>query len=290
MAMNSKAAVICLCYNHQEFVVEAMQSVLNQTYDTELIVVDDASKDQSVQKIKDFVNQNPNENIKTLFFSNNVGNCQAFNEAFKLTDADYIIDLAADDMLLPKRVEYGLAALEKDAEVAVNFTNANYIDELGLFVKTHYQVDKSGYSSEIVPEGDLFNRILAYYFICPPTIMFRASFLRNIGGYDPDLAYEDFDVMLRLSRKHPFSYTDKILVEKRILKNSMSINQYKRNNAQLQSTLKICRKAFGMIKNKSEKRSLVKRIAYEAKQAFINKRFLLLFAFINLGIKSVLQK
>lgn len=288
--MPAKVVVICLCFNHEMYVEQAMKSVLDQTYPTELIVVDDASDDQSVQKIKNFVKLHSDVNIRTLFFDNNVGNCKAFNAALKLTNADYVIDLAADDILLPNRVKEGVENMETHRNAAVNFTNANYIDEKGQHLKSHYAINESGESIVRVPDGELFAQILERYFICPPTLMFRASFLKEIEGYDEELAYEDFDVMLRLARFHPFTYTDKILVEKRKLTNSLSANQYKKGNKQLSSTLKICYKAFEMIGNKTEKSALLKRIFYEAKQAFINKRFLLFSVFISLGFKTILQK
>jgi len=288
--MSAKAAVICLCYNHQNYVIEAMDSVLSQEYSTELIIVDDASDDESVQEINRFITLHPQREIKTLFLKENVGNCKAFNQALKMTNADYIIDLAADDILLPRRVSRGIENMEANAAVAVNFTNAVYIDEAGKELKPHYSVDQEHHSVETVPEGDLFQQILEQYFICSPSMMYRGSFLRRIGGYDEELGYEDFDIMLRLSRNHPFSYTDEILVKKRVLYDSMSRKQYKKGNSQLISTLKICSKAYLMVRNRKEKLSLLRRIIYEAKQAFVNKRFLLFSAFLNLGFKTILQK
>ncbi|HET8860916.1 glycosyltransferase [Marivirga sp.] len=288
--MPTKVTVICLCYNHEKFVEEAMKSVLNQTFPTELIVVDDASTDNSISIIKTFKNKYSERNIKTLFLEKNIGNCKAFNSALKLTDADYIIDLAADDILLPKRVEEGSKNMNANSEVALNFTNANYIDETGEFIKNHYEINEKGESKVHVPQGEVFHHILERYFICPPTLMYRASILKKLGGYDEELAYEDFDIMLRLSRDFPFSYTDKILVEKRKLPSSLSANQYKRGNRQLSSTLKICHKAYQLILGKREKKAFLKRISYEAKQAFIHKRLLLFASFIKLGFKSILLK
>ncbi|WMN07021.1 glycosyltransferase [Marivirga arenosa] len=285
----TKVTVICLCYNQEEYVVEAMQSVLNQTYPTELIIVDDASTDKSVEVIKSFL-KNQRREIKSIFLNENHGNCKAFNIALKECESDYIIDLAADDVLLPHRVEEGVKNLKANRNVAVNFTNANYIDQNGEYIKSHFEVDDIKRSKEIVPEGDCFAAILERYYICSPSMMYNAKYLKEIGGYDESLAYEDFDIMLRLSRKYPFSYTDKILVNKRILNNSMSANQYQKDNKQLNSTLIICRKAFKLIKERKEKVALIKRIAYEAKQAFVNKRFILFISFINLEFKTILQK
>jgi glycosyltransferase involved in cell wall biosynthesis len=288
--MPAKVAVICLCYNHAQFVKEAMESVLAQTYPCELIVIDDASTDDSEALIKKVKNSYPANDIKTIFLKDNIGNCKAFNRGLEMTDADYIIDLAADDRLLLERVERGVKSLEEDKGIAVNFTNANYIDEKGSFTNTHYRVEEFGKAIKKPPQGNIFHEILGHYFICSPTMMYRASFLKEIGGYDEELAYEDFDIQLRLSRNHPFSYTDRVLVEKRVLQGSLGSIQYKKGNKQLASTLRICKKVFSMIHDKREKRALLKRIAYEARQAFIYKRFDLFSAFLNLGFKIILRK
>jgi len=288
--MPVKVAVICLCYNHEKYVQEAMESVLFQTYITELIIVDDASTDNSVEKINECISLHSDKEIKSLFLKENIGNCKAFNQALKMTEADYIIDLAADDVLLPNRVAEGVRNMEANLQIAINFTNALYIDKAGKELKSHFKVGQDGKTVELVPDGNLFHHILERYFVCSPSMMYRASYLNEIGGYDEGLAYEDFDIMLRLSRNHPFSYTDEILVKKRVLPTSMSKKQYKKGNQQLISTLRVVEKAYGMIRNKEEKRALLKRIIYESKQAFINKRFLLFLAFTNLCFKTILQK
>ena len=52
--------VICLCYNHADFVIEALESVLNQTYsNVELLVADDFSTDTSVKVIKNWLKEHP---------------------------------------------------------------------------------------------------------------------------------------------------------------------------------------------------------------------------------------
>ena len=287
--MKAKVAVICLCYQQAAFVQEALQSVLEQSYPCELIVVDDASKDNSVALIEQFKKAHINSNIKSLYLSENVGNCKAFNLALKMTEADFVIDLAADDMLMQTRVERGVENLTLFPDVAINFTNALYIKASGGHLNNHYPIDSNGKSTIVVPEGDVFGDILESYFICSPTMMYRATFLREVGGYNEDLAYEDFDLKLRLARNHPFSYTDEILVKKRKVLGAMSTQQYLNSNRQLDATYQICKHAATLVHNKREKNALIKRILFEGKQAFIHKRFKLFVAFANLWIKSILK-
>lgn len=269
---------------------EALASVINQSYkDWELIVVDDASTDNSLWEIEQFKLKHPEYPIRTMFFGNNIGNCRAFNRALIATDADYVIDLAADDILLSERLEEGVKNLELHKDVALNFTNAEFINEAGKKTGTHYLTGEFGKAAIFVPEGNVFEDIVKRYFICSPTNMIRTKALKTLGGYDENLAYEDFDMLVRLSYEHKFSFTDKILVQKRILNSSMSAKQYKLGDNQLASTLLICHKIFNILNTKAHKKALLIRIAYESKQAIFNGRLALFFKFLRLGIKTVIK-
>jgi len=60
MTQKPLVTVICLCYNHQDYVIETLQSVLNQSYSNiEIIIVDDKSSDDSVSLISDFLKDHP---------------------------------------------------------------------------------------------------------------------------------------------------------------------------------------------------------------------------------------
>ena len=59
-------------------------------------------------------------------------------------------------------------------------------------------------------------------------VVFNAQLLKADGGYDEELYYEDFDIQVRLARKHPVLFSDHIGVVKRLHHNSMSAAQYKR--------------------------------------------------------------
>src|ERR1700749_5034941 len=98
MQNKSLVTVICLCYNHENFVTESLFSVMNQDYAfVELIIVDDCSTDNSKNIIKKWLLDYP----EVRFISNeiNLGNTKSFNKALQFAKGDYIIDLAADDVL-----------------------------------------------------------------------------------------------------------------------------------------------------------------------------------------------
>lgn len=271
-------SIICLSYNHERFVSEAINSVLQQTYQNiELIVVDDASTDGSIHVIRNKISTH--KHIRFLFLEQNLGNCRAFNKALNMASGEYIIDLAADDVLLPERVREGIMEFEKRSdEYGVNFTNAELINEDGTFLKHHYPVDTRGKALKSVPEGDLFEELLGKYFISPPTMMYRRKVLDHLGGYDENLTYEDFDFWIRSSRRFRYCYTDKVLVKKREVRNSRSQQQYRIGSKDLHSTFVVMKKALGLVETESEKKTWKKRTLYEMRKA--------LEAFqINVGFK-----
>lgn len=255
--------VICLCHNQARFVGEALESVRNQTWPSvQLIVVDDASTDDSAAVIRECLAGLPSTTFLQL--PQNVGNCTAFNKALAFAEGDYIIDFAADDILLPDRIRVGVEALTAAGDkFGVNFTDANWMDEEGRHLYTH----SSRFPHETIPQGDIYVHLIRRFFICSPTVMFRTHVIRELGGYDESLAYEDFDFWMRSSRIFKYCYTPQVLVQKRVVSGSMSEKQFKRFSPQLRSTFRICEKILEMNRSRDEQAALSERIKYEMRVA-----------------------
>jgi glycosyltransferase involved in cell wall biosynthesis len=266
--------VICLCYNQERFVAEALFSVMNQTYEAiELIVVDDASTDGSVAIIDECLKEHPQ--VKFMVNKSNLGNCRSFNQALSLASGKYIIDLAADDVLLDTRIEKQVSLFESlDSSYGVIFSNAAYINEQSVVVSHHYQTDSKGRAKKSVPFGDVYEQVLQQYFICTPTMMMCKSVLAELCGYDETLSYEDFDFWVRSSRKYKYAYQDEILTFKRKVKGSLSTKFYQlRQNKLLDSTLIICRKAAKLNRTEGEQEALAKNIRYHLRQSYYTKNY-----------------
>ena len=250
-------SVICLCYNHSSFVKEAVQSVLQQTYpNVELILVDDASKDDSVAVIEALQKQYPA--IKTILLTNNVGNCKAFNKGLAESKGEFIIDLAADDVLLPERIKKGIDFFQQSPDTGVIFSDAEWISEAG----EHLYFHSDRFPHPLIPQGDVYLDLIEKYFICSPTMMFRRSVIEHLDGYDESLAYEDFDFWIRSSREFEFGYMPEVMVKKRVVKNSMSKKQ-RASIKQQRSTFRVCEKILELNETEEEQAALTRRIRYE---------------------------
>jgi GT2 family glycosyltransferase len=258
-------SIICLCYNQKPFVREAIQSVLAQKYSNiELIVVDDASNDGSQQEIREIL---ANTNIKFIALEKNLGNCAAFNIGFRESKGQYLIDLAADDVLLPDRVACGVRDFQKaNQQAGVHFSDAYLMNEDGNDIRTHYARDEKGQLITKVQEGDIYETLIARYFICPPTMIIKRIVLEQLNGYDESLHYEDFDFWIRSSRHFQYLFNEAPLVQKRILKHSHSSSQFAFRSKHILSTLKVCEKIFTLNKSKSEDLALSRRCRYEIRQ------------------------
>lgn len=257
-------SVICLCYNHVRFVLESLESVLNQSYNhIEMIIVDDASSDGSKVVIQNFLEKHPD--VPFINLLNNVGNTTAFNQGLKIAKGIYVIDLACDDVMLPDRIERQVAFFETQHErVGVIYSDAEYIDEEGKHINYHFKGKR--YSAK---EGDIYKDLIADYFIPPPTMMIKKKVLDELDGYDEDLAYEDFDFWIRSSKMWHYAFQSELLTKIRKVTNSLSTQLYSKTDRQLNSTIMVCEKIMELNQEPEEDCALIKRLKYEVRHAFL---------------------
>lgn len=266
-------SIICLCYNHERFVREAIVSVLKQTYQPiEIIVVDDASTDNSVSVITTILSEFPN--IQFLPLGENHGNCKAFNKGLAQAKGEFIVDLSTDDVLHPERVAQQVDYFSKyDSSYGVVFTDAVYIDESGNFMRRHFDYLIEKKLIRKIPQGEVFADLLSTYFVASPTMMVRREVFDQLQGYDESLAYEDFDFWVRSSRHFKYIYLDKALTYIRKSARSLSTTWYVPGDTQLHSTYLVCLKALSLIRTESERCAFILRIRYEIRQSFLSENY-----------------
>lgn len=290
MSDSKKVSVICLCYNHADFVYEALESVKNQTHqNVELIIVDDCSKDNSVEVIRNWV-----KNYDCVFIANqkNLGNTKSFNKAYAKCNGDFIIDLAADDVLNKDFISNHLNTFKNSnyPELGVVYANAEAISANGTHIKFHYEIDDKGKAVKKPPTGDIYRNLLFEYFINSPSMMGSKAVFDYLNGYDEDLAYEDLDFWIRSSRKFQYDFTDAVLVKKRILPNSHGKKFYKNRGKEISnSTFKVLLKALELNRSKIEYKALCNRILYEIKLSIKVRNYYLASKFGLLYGRSYLR-
>jgi glycosyltransferase involved in cell wall biosynthesis len=271
-----KVSVICLCYNQAPYLEEALKSVWAQSYpNVEVIVVDDASTDNSAEVIKSLLKGKPE--VPFIQHEENQGNCRSFNRGLQLATGNYVIDFALDDVMHPDRIARQVSFFESlPADYGVIYHNALYVDQKGKDLHTHFQSDFSA------PEGDIYSRLISTYFIPPPTMMFKKQVIDEMDGYDESLSYEDFDFWVRSSRNYKYGYQPELLTSIRKHATSLSTRWYKPGDKQLHSTYLVCLKIQQINKSDDENASLVKRLKYEIRQSVFSANYVEAALFINL--------
>src|ERR1700730_4096140 len=147
--------VIAACYNHEKYLLECLNGIEKQSYpNIQLIIVDDASKDHSVDLINFWLSQSKK---KAIFIKHekNEGICKSLNEAMKYAEGKYIAITSTDDIWLFDRISNQVEILEKSSEkVGVVYSDAFTINEYGTLLKNslldkYLKVDKP-------PQGNIF--------------------------------------------------------------------------------------------------------------------------------------
>jgi glycosyltransferase involved in cell wall biosynthesis len=259
--------IVALCHNHAPFLRAALDSIRAQTYpQLEVWLVDDASTDGSPEILREYAAQNPTWHL--LLLAANVGNCRAFNLAFRQSQGEFIIDFATDDVLLPTRVAQQVAQFQAaSAEVGVVYSNCELMDEASRPLGLHHRPDGAGGLTPRPASGWVFAEVLRRYFISTPTMMMRRACLNSLGGYDETLTYEDFDFWVRASRDWQFLYLDAVTTRKRKHPRSMSARAYRRHDPYLASTIRVCDKALDLSRNAPEREALAVRLRWEMRKA-----------------------
>jgi teichuronic acid biosynthesis glycosyltransferase TuaG len=127
--MSELVSIITPTYNAEKFIRATIESVQNQTYQNwEMILVDDASTDETVKIISDFAEKD--SRIKLFKFEKNSGNGFARNIALEKAVGKYIAYLDADDLWFPNKLEKQIEFLEEN-NLHFTFSFYDCIDEEG---------------------------------------------------------------------------------------------------------------------------------------------------------------
>jgi len=126
MHSNARVSVIIPTYNCAQFITEAIESALMQTYtDIEIVVVDDGSTDNTKEILKPYIEKN----FLTYIYQENQGPGAARNTGIKAATGEYIAFLDADDTLTEDSVEKRINLIEGSSDIGLVFSDYFYQKE-----------------------------------------------------------------------------------------------------------------------------------------------------------------
>lgn len=201
---NNLVTVFIPVFNAEEFLSEALESILKQTYQNiEILLVDDGSTDRSIDIIHSF----DDERIRLIQNGENRGIPYTRNVGLREAKGEYMIIMDADDIALPKRIERQVDYLEKHPD----------IDALGTYYfKFGGKITRKFGSSYQTPEEI---RIMLLFFnpIANPSSAVRLNTLREHQlSYNPDyFVAQDYELWARLSKVGRLSILPEYLLKYR---------------------------------------------------------------------------
>lgn len=204
-------SVIMPNFNGAKFLCQAIESVVNQTFDNwELIIIDDSSDDESLELIQRYADKDG----RILLLNNEINSGVAFsrNRGISLASGKYIAFLDSDDVWLPQKLERQIELFNKynckiaySAYEVINESN----DVLGKVIP---------------PEKLNYNRLLKSNYIGNLTGIFDAAALGKPIVFD--MGHEDYILWLDLLKKTDFAYgTEEVLARYRKKEKSVSSNK-----------------------------------------------------------------
>lgn len=180
--MNSKVSIIVPCFNQAQYLSEALQSLLEQTYlEWECIIVNDGSEDQTEKIANEWVEFD--ERFKYLF-QENKGLCSARNLGIEYSKGEYILPLDADDKISRDYLYLAIQSFKKEPHLTLVYCKVEkFGDEKGLWELPNFSLLKLARNNMI---------------IC--SAIFKKTDWERVGGYDPKMIHglEDWEFWIAI--------------------------------------------------------------------------------------------
>jgi len=214
MPQVSVAMVVC---NAQQFLAEAIESVLAQTFiDFEFLIGDFGSTDDSKAIIAAYT---ANDNrIKFLELPKS-GLVEARNAACCHAQGNYVAVMDADDVCLPNRLRWEVEFMERHPDVGVVGGATDWIDAGGRSLGVH------DFPTE---DREIKSALETRFPFCHPTLLIRNAAFKTVGGYRKAFAFaHDYDLGVRLAERFECANLEQVVLKYRIHPGQVSLRKQK---------------------------------------------------------------
>ena len=186
----ARVSVIIPTFNRPDLLPRSVKSALRAGSDVEVIIVDDASVDETASVCAKL------RGIVYVRLDTNHGVAGARNAGLQASTGDYLGFLDDDDLRLPNSIDAQVELLERQTGAGMIYGRALYGNE---------QCEpKGGYYPDECPQGDIFWQLMQWNFVPCPTVIFRRACLDRVGLLDESAAgVDDWDLWVRIAELYP---------------------------------------------------------------------------------------
>ncbi len=225
--MKKTVTVAIPVYNGEKYILDALDSIVNQTLKMDKILIcDNCSFDNTIPIIDKFIDEHPEFDIELIKNKENIGYQKNFIKCYDKTKTDYLVTLHVDDLLKHDALECQVNFLNKNSDVAAVGGKADSIDSEGHFI------DKSLKTKDLLfKKNEIHEFIEATGSYLPfSSVMYNLKLTRDITYLEKESVGEDELYWPTLLQKHPIAILGKSLIENRIHEDqmhvSLSINKF----------------------------------------------------------------
>lgn len=181
-------SVFLVTYNSSNYVLEALESVKDQTYpNIELIISDDASKDNTIEICREWLEKNKHNFKNTILITSeiNTGVAPNCNRAIKVSKGEWFKVLAGDDKFLPYSIEEYVKYIKENPKVDIVFAKLAFYGDNPLYVEKIKRDYETGYYPKIkLDQQKQYMENLKGLFLPGPGLFFNRKIYDEIKGYD----------------------------------------------------------------------------------------------------------
>ena len=204
MTSAPRVSVVLPTHNRARELPRSLDSVLAQTYPSfEVVVVDDASTDATPEVLAKYEHD---PRVRLVRSTENLGGGGARNRGVQESKGDLIAFQDSDDYWLPYKLHEQVAALDRNPPSKVCYCGSLYFGNR----RSYYLPSVSRFSTF---EGDLADEVLKGSPASTQTLLMRRALFEDVGGFDPDFKrFQDWDLVIRLAQRSPFTFVQDPLV------------------------------------------------------------------------------
>ena len=205
-----KIGVVMPVYNAEKYLSQALDSILCQTYQNfEIIAIDDASTDRSLEILSSYSNKD--RRVRIFTNKQNQGVTKTLNYGILMSRSEYIARMDADDVALPERFALQAAFLNKHKDIFIVGSRFDSLSE---------NLERIIWRNDVpVESGEVGSTLLQRCCIGHPTVMMRRRVFEVLGGYSEKPEHytiEDYEFWLRASKKFKLANLPQFLLKHRV--------------------------------------------------------------------------
>lgn len=210
-------SIVFTSYNHHEYLKQAIESIINQTYtNLEIIIVDDCSTDGSQEILQRY---SFDKRIVFNFLKKNTGSyVKASNFGAQISTGKYLLFAQCDDYSEVSQIEELVSEIEKKKTAGVVYSESRLVDKVGNFLSDDYSIRENSFrkycKNTVLIQREKMREFLSYSCVIPnlsAALISKELYLKVGGLSDKYFIAADWDFWLKLTSHTDFLYIRKPL-------------------------------------------------------------------------------